>query len=137
MPDKRYLHLNLVANDINLHQGAYKYEQAQAIPERSTFERLIEYGRFGDEGLFTALFVGDIPGLNGSPAFDGGPAEPITALTAIAEGQELLGASVEDLRTGATSTSPGDVLDGDLDDFMAAALAQRVTGEKVVVEDVD
>lgn len=85
MPDKRYLHLNLVANDINLHQGAYKYEQAQAIPERSTFERLIEYGRFGDEGLFTALFVGDIPGLNGSPAFDGGPAEPITALTAIAQ----------------------------------------------------
>ncbi|NJR78823.1 peptide chain release factor 2 [Sphingomonas corticis] len=44
---------------------------------------------------------------------------------------------VKDLRTGATSTSPGDVLDGDLDDFMAAALAQRVTGEKVVVEDVD
>lgn len=85
MPDKRYLHLNLVANDINLHQGAYKYEQAQAVPERSTFERLIEYGRFGDEGLFTALFVGDIPGLNGSPAFDGGPAEPITALTAIAQ----------------------------------------------------
>ena len=44
---------------------------------------------------------------------------------------------VKDLRTGATSTSPGDVLDGDLDDFMAAALAQRVTGEKVEVEDVD
>ena len=44
---------------------------------------------------------------------------------------------VKDLRTGATSTSPSDVLDGDLDDFMAAALSQRVTGEKVVVEDVD
>ena len=44
---------------------------------------------------------------------------------------------VKDLRTGATSTSPGDVLDGDLDDFMAAALAQRVTGEAVEVEDVD
>ena len=44
---------------------------------------------------------------------------------------------VKDLRTGATSTSPGDVLDGDLDDFMAAALAQRVTGDKVEVEDVD
>jgi peptide chain release factor 2 len=44
---------------------------------------------------------------------------------------------VKDLRTGATSTSPGDVLDGDLDDFMAAALAQRVTGEKVEVEDVE
>jgi peptide chain release factor 2 len=44
---------------------------------------------------------------------------------------------VKDLRTGVTSTSPGDVLDGDLDDFMAAALSQRVTGEKVQVEDVD
>ncbi|OWK30549.1 peptide chain release factor 2 [Sphingomonas mucosissima] len=44
---------------------------------------------------------------------------------------------VKDLRTGATSTSPGDVLDGDLDEFMAAALAQRVTGEAVEVEDVD
>ncbi|HEU0045169.1 peptide chain release factor 2 [Sphingomonas sp.] len=44
---------------------------------------------------------------------------------------------VKDLRTGVTSTSPSDVLDGDLDDFMAAALSQRVTGEKVAVEDVD
>jgi len=44
---------------------------------------------------------------------------------------------VKDLRTGMTSTSPGDVLDGDLDRFMAAALSQRVTGEKVEVEDVD
>ncbi len=44
---------------------------------------------------------------------------------------------VKDLRTGTTSTSPGDVLDGDLDDFMAAALSQRVSGEAVVVEDVD
>ncbi|MBY9063882.1 peptide chain release factor 2 [Sphingomonas yunnanensis] len=44
---------------------------------------------------------------------------------------------VKDLRTGATSTSPGDVLDGDLDTFMAAALSQRVTGEKVAVEDVE
>ncbi|WP_298668828.1 peptide chain release factor 2 [uncultured Sphingomonas sp.] len=44
---------------------------------------------------------------------------------------------VKDLRTGTTSTSPGDVLDGDLDDFMAAALSQRVTGETVEVEDVD
>ncbi|MBN8838783.1 MAG: peptide chain release factor 2 [Sphingomonadales bacterium] len=44
---------------------------------------------------------------------------------------------VKDLRTGTTSTSPGDVLDGDLDDFMAAALSQRVTGETVDVEDVD
>ncbi|RHW17971.1 peptide chain release factor 2 [Sphingomonas gilva] len=44
---------------------------------------------------------------------------------------------VKDLRTGVTSTSPGDVLDGDLDEFMAAALSQRVTGETVEVEDVD
>jgi peptide chain release factor 2 len=44
---------------------------------------------------------------------------------------------VKDLRTGVTSTAPGDVLDGDLDAFMAAALSQRVTGETVVVEDVD
>ncbi|WP_019515906.1 peptide chain release factor 2 [Sphingomonas sp. Mn802worker] len=44
---------------------------------------------------------------------------------------------VKDLRTGVTSTSPGDVLDGELDDFMAAALSQRVTGEQVEVEDVD
>ena len=44
---------------------------------------------------------------------------------------------VKDLRTGMTSTSPGDVLDGDLDRFMAAALSQRVTGETVEVEDVE
>jgi peptide chain release factor 2 len=44
---------------------------------------------------------------------------------------------VKDLRTGVTSTAPADVLDGDLDRFMAAALSQRVTGEKVDVEDVD
>ncbi|HET7817261.1 MAG TPA: peptide chain release factor 2 [Sphingomicrobium sp.] len=44
---------------------------------------------------------------------------------------------VKDLRTGVTSTAPGDVLDGDLDRFMAAALSQRVTGERVEVEDVE
>ncbi len=44
---------------------------------------------------------------------------------------------VKDLRTGVTSTAPDDVLDGALDKFMAAALSQRVTGEKVEVEDVD
>ncbi|HEV2746711.1 MAG TPA: peptide chain release factor 2 [Allosphingosinicella sp.] len=44
---------------------------------------------------------------------------------------------VKDLRTGITSTSPADVLDGDLDRFMAAALSQKVSGEKVEVEDVD
>ena len=35
---------------------------------------------------------------------------------------------VKDLRTGETSTSPQDVLDGDLDDFMHATLAQKVFG---------
>jgi peptide chain release factor 2 len=44
---------------------------------------------------------------------------------------------VKDLRTGVISTAPFDVLDGALDPFMAAALSQRVTGEKVDVEDVD
>ena len=44
---------------------------------------------------------------------------------------------VKDLRTGVVSTSPSDVLDGDLEMFMAAALSQRVTGEAVEVEDVD
>jgi len=44
---------------------------------------------------------------------------------------------VKDLRTGVTSPTPDDVLDGDLDDFIAAALAQRVTGEKVDVEDAE
>ncbi|MEJ0094462.1 MAG: peptide chain release factor 2 [Methylocella sp.] len=45
---------------------------------------------------------------------------------------------VKDLRTGATSATPDDVLDGDLDNFMEAALAQRVSGgAALVVEDVD
>ena len=44
---------------------------------------------------------------------------------------------VKDLRTGVVSTNPTEVLDGALDPFMAAALAQRVTGEKVTVEDDD
>ncbi|MDQ4421081.1 peptide chain release factor 2 [Sphingobium sp. DEHP117] len=44
---------------------------------------------------------------------------------------------VKDLRTGVVSSSPDDVLDGALDPYMAAALSQRVTGEKVDVEDVD
>ena len=35
---------------------------------------------------------------------------------------------VKDLRTGVESTSPSDVLDGDLDDFMEASLAQRIEG---------
>jgi peptide chain release factor 2 len=36
---------------------------------------------------------------------------------------------VKDLRTGFESTSPGTVLDGDLDPFMEASLAQRITGK--------
>jgi peptide chain release factor 2 len=44
---------------------------------------------------------------------------------------------VKDLRTGVTSSSPDKVLDGELDQFISAALAQQVTGETVEVEDVD
>jgi peptide chain release factor 2 len=45
---------------------------------------------------------------------------------------------VKDLRTGVTSSSPSDVLDGDLDQFMAAVLAQRAFGGgPEQVEDVD
>ncbi len=44
---------------------------------------------------------------------------------------------VKDLRTGVTSSSPDAVLDGSLDDFISAALAQRVTGETVDVEDTE
>ena len=43
---------------------------------------------------------------------------------------------VKDLRTGAQSTSPADVLDGELDPFMEAALAQRVYGSEGEVEDL-
>ncbi|TMM50008.1 peptide chain release factor 2 [Qipengyuania marisflavi] len=44
---------------------------------------------------------------------------------------------VKDLRTGVTSPTPDDVLDGAIDDFISAALAQRVTGETVEVDDVE
>ena len=44
---------------------------------------------------------------------------------------------VKDLRTGVTSTSPDDVLDGALNPYMEAALAQRVYGGDVEVEDLD
>ncbi len=44
---------------------------------------------------------------------------------------------VKDLRTGVTSTAPDNVLDGALDPFISAALALRVTGETVEVEDVE
>ncbi|RYC31724.1 peptide chain release factor 2 [Lichenibacterium minor] len=44
---------------------------------------------------------------------------------------------VKDLRTGMTSGTPDEVLDGELDAFMEASLAQRLSGRTVVVEDVD
>lgn len=45
---------------------------------------------------------------------------------------------VKDLRTGVTSTAPDDVLDGDINPFMEAALAHRISGKPDVdVADVD
>ena len=44
---------------------------------------------------------------------------------------------VKDLRTGTESTSPDDVLDGGLDNFMEAALAHRVHGGDQQVADID
>ena len=44
---------------------------------------------------------------------------------------------VKDLRTGMTSTSPSDVLDGELDPFMEASLAQKVYGSTDDVDDID
>lgn len=44
---------------------------------------------------------------------------------------------VKDLRTGVESTNPSGVLDGDLNNFMEAALAHQVSGEDKVVEDVE
>ncbi len=45
---------------------------------------------------------------------------------------------VKDLRTGVENTSPLDVLDGDLDDFMHASLVQRVEGgSRAAVKDLD
>ncbi|MCB1469650.1 MAG: peptide chain release factor 2 [Rhizobiaceae bacterium] len=45
---------------------------------------------------------------------------------------------VKDLRTGVENTSPSDVLDGDLDEFMEASLSQRIEGTVgEVVADID
>ena len=45
---------------------------------------------------------------------------------------------VKDLRTGVSTSNTGGVLDGDLDEFMAAALAQKAFGEAPKpIEDVD
>jgi peptide chain release factor 2 len=44
---------------------------------------------------------------------------------------------VKDLRTGYVSGTPSEVLDGDLDPFMEASLAHKLSGRTVVVEDVE
>ncbi|UHD44419.1 peptide chain release factor 2 [Aureimonas altamirensis] len=44
---------------------------------------------------------------------------------------------VKDLRTGVEHTTPQEVLDGDLDEFIEAALAHRVFGGDAKVEDVE
>ena len=45
---------------------------------------------------------------------------------------------VKDLRTGTQSTDPSGVLDGDIDPFIEAALAQRIKGGgPVEVDDLD
>ena len=45
---------------------------------------------------------------------------------------------VKDLRTGVESSSPSDVLDGDLDEFMEASLSQRIDGVNAeAVADID
>jgi peptide chain release factor 2 len=45
---------------------------------------------------------------------------------------------VKDLRTGTTSSAPADILDGDLDDFIQASLAQQVHGGGPdAVQDID
>ena len=44
---------------------------------------------------------------------------------------------VKDLRTGKTSSSPSEVLDGALDPFIEAALERRVYGGDEVVEDIE
>jgi peptide chain release factor 2 len=45
---------------------------------------------------------------------------------------------VKDLRTGVSTSNTGAVLDGDLDQFMQAALAHKAFGgEPVAVEDVE
>ena len=44
---------------------------------------------------------------------------------------------VKDLRTGHVSGTPAEVLDGGLDEFMEASLAQKLSGRTVQVDDVD
>lgn len=44
---------------------------------------------------------------------------------------------VKDLRTGVESTSPDNVLDGDLNPYMEAALAHQISGDSGEVEDIE
>jgi len=44
---------------------------------------------------------------------------------------------VKDLRTGIESTSPQQILDGGIDEFIEGALAQRVFGGDAEVADID
>jgi len=44
---------------------------------------------------------------------------------------------VKDLRTGVESRVPQDVLDGDLDAFMAASLAQKIGGSAAEIADLE
>jgi FMN-dependent oxidoreductase (nitrilotriacetate monooxygenase family) len=75
-----------VGNDINLHVGAPAYIRDHgAAPQRGdAFGPMLEYAALAEEGLFTAIFLGDVAGSPGSPALDGGPPEPITAFAAMA-----------------------------------------------------
>jgi peptide chain release factor 2 len=44
---------------------------------------------------------------------------------------------VKDLRTGVESSQPALVLDGEIDPFLTAALAARIKGQAIEVEDLD
>ena len=100
--------------------------------------------------LFEVCRLRDIPIITYINKMDREAQDPFTLLDEIEQklamsasplywpqgsGERLRG--MKDLRTGVVSSSPDDVLDGALDPYMAAALSQKVTGEKVVVEDVD
>jgi len=93
MAGQRYLHLNLVGNEINNHQGVLAYERDHGGgPDRqNAYLPISEMGKAAEEGYFTAMFLGDIAGTAGSPAPDGGPPEPITAFAALARETSYLG----------------------------------------------
>jgi peptide chain release factor 2 len=44
---------------------------------------------------------------------------------------------VKDLRTGVETSNTGGVLDGDLDRFLEASLAARLSGKEATVADLD